>query len=135
MVSFTGTAGAAAPVFSAASSTRVMTSSLTKGRAASWMATSSPFAARTPARALRARVAPPFTSATGFWQRAAAARAAVSSAPVTSTRSVTRGWRSKAATLADSTVPPPSGAESLSNPIRRDEPAATSTAVTVFSIA
>ena len=66
MVSLTGTAGAAAPHSAAPCSAASITASVTKGRAASWMATSSPLAASTPLRALSARVEPPGTNRTGL---------------------------------------------------------------------
>ena len=57
---------AAAPQRAAAAIVSAITLWLTKGRAASWTATSLPWAAATPLRALSARVEPPFTSRTGF---------------------------------------------------------------------
>ena len=133
MVSFTGTAGAAAPQRAAAAIVSAITLWLTKGRAASWTATSLPWAATTPLRALSARVEPPFTSRTGFLQRAAARWAFSLDAPVTITSSSTSGHSSKARTLRSRTVSPPRSKLSLSNPIRVEEPAATRTAVTRYS--
>ena len=133
MVSFTGTAGAAAPQRAAAAIVSAITLWLTKGRAASWTATSLPWAAATPLRALSARVEPPLTSRTGFLQRAAARWAFSLDAPVTITSSSTSGHSSKARTLRSRTVSPPRSKLSLSNPIRVEEPAATRTAVTRHS--
>ena len=131
MVSLTGTAGAAAPSAAAAVSTAVMTASLTKGRAASWMATNSPSAAARPLRTLSARVAPPCTTVQGFVQRAAMASHSVRLPPQTSTSPVTAGCAAKASQLVCKTVRPSGRRKlSLSNPIRRDAPAATTMAVT-----
>ena len=134
MVSFTGTAGAAAPHRAAASSAAVMTAALTKGRAASCTATSSPCAASTPFFALSARVAPPATICTGFGQSAACCATKSRFLPATSTSSVTCGHWAKARMLRCSTVSPPRSKLSLSKPMRVEEPAATNTADTVFSI-
>ena len=109
-----------------------MTVRLTKGRAASWTATSSPFAANTPFRALSARVAPPRTIRTVFVQSAVSALSQSALLPATNTISLTRGHSSKARTLRRSTLSPPRSNRSLSKPIRVEEPAATSTAETVL---
>ena len=109
----------------------MITAWLTKGRAASWTATSSPAAASTPFRALSARVAPPGTIFTGFVQSAVSARSQSAFLPATNTISLTRGHVSKARTLRRSTLSPPKSNASLSNPIRVEEPAATNTAETV----
>ena len=132
MVSLTGTAGAAAPQRAAASSTAAMTAGLTKGRAASCTATSSPWAASTPFLALSARVAPPATICTGLVQPTACCSTKARFLPATSTISPICGHWSKARMLRCSTVSPPRSKLSLSNPIRVEEPAATSTAEIVF---
>ena len=134
MVSFTATAGAAAPQRAAACSAQVITCSLTKGRAASCMASSSPLAAITPLRTLCARVLPPRTTCTGLRHRAASCSTHGRFSPATRINSVTSGCASKASMLRCKTVFPPRSAVSLSNPMRREAPAATRIALTVLFI-
>ena len=117
-----------APHSAAAASAASMTAALTKGRAASWMATSSPCAARTPFRALSARVAPPSAIRTGFAQPCACRITKSRFFPATRTISSTSGHCSNARMLRRSTVSPPRSKLSLSNPMRVEDPAATNTA-------
>lgn len=83
--------------------------------------------------ALSARVVPPVTICTGFVQSAACCSTKARFLPATSTISVTSGSCSNARMLRCSTVSPPRSKLSLSKPMRVEDPAATSTADTLFS--
>ena len=95
MVSLTATAGAAAPMASASAKASVITCSLTKGRAASWIATSCPFCRAQTVDTLSARVAPPPTTVHGLGQAAAIAWQAGRLPPATRISSSTCGWAAK----------------------------------------
>ena len=132
-MSFTRTAGAAAPRCLAHSTARSIISSVTSGLAASCIAISPARSehSRTPARDEAVRSAPPSTTHLSFVIPASRARLAMTgifSGLVTTTSSSTSGQRSKASSVRSITGLPPSSSMSLSSPIRLDEPAATITA-------
>ena len=136
-VSATGRTGRAAPWRSTASTTAVTSPRETSGRAPSWTRTvrsrpegSSASRWRTPAATDCWRVVPPGTTAvTRAGSQAAARHSSTRSGAVTRTSRSTLGAAASASSVQASSGRPPTGAMSLSAPaIRRDDPAATTTA-------
>ena len=126
-------AGAAAPRSAAAVTARSIISSVTSGRAASWMAISPACSEHscTPAQAEAVRSAPPSVTHLSFAMPRSLARAAmvgIFSLCVTTTISSMHSLLSSAASVRSMTVQPPSCSISLSVPIRVPLPAATTTA-------
>ena len=132
MVSVTGTAEA--PVTPALSTTASNSSFVIRGRAPSCTAISSArgSASKAPAITDSVRVSPPRITFTGFCRAhplQSSARGTSRSSLVTKIISSVRSDASTARRVCSSTVPSPSGSSSLSFPIRRDWPAATTTVV------